>query len=57
MEEDGKHVCQSLRDIKDKRSKELVKLKIQQLLFEAPFGINSQDTACNISRSGDSSYQ
>ena len=25
MEEDGKHVCQSLRDIKDKRSKELVK--------------------------------
>ena len=62
MEEDGdiifgKHVCQSLKDIKDKRSKELVKLKIQQLLFEAQFGNNSQDTACNISCSWDSPYQ
>lgn len=37
----GKHVCQSLKDIKDKRSKELVKLKIQQLLFEAQFGNNN----------------
>ena len=40
MEEDGdiifgKHVCQSLKDIKDKRSKELVKLlRIQQLLLK-----------------------
>ena len=54
MEEDGdiifgQHACQSLKDIKDKRSKELVKLRIQQLLFEAQFGTNSQDTACNIS--------
>ena len=62
MEEDGdiifgKHVCQSLKDIKDKRSKELVKLKIQQLLFEAQFGNNSQGTACNISCSWDSPYQ
>ena len=62
MEEDGdiifgKHVCQSLKDIKDKRSKELVKLRIQQLLFEAQFGNNSQDTACNISCSWDSPYQ
>ena len=54
MEEDGdiifgKHVCQTLKEIKDKRSKELVKLRIQQLLFEAQFGNNPQDTACNIS--------
>ena len=53
----GKRVCQSLKDIKDKRNKELVKLKIQQLLFEALFGNNSQDTACNISCSWDSPHQ
>ena len=41
----GKHVCQSLKDIKDKRSKELVKLKIQQLLFEAQFGNNNSQQA------------
>ena len=45
----GKHVCQSLKDIKDKRSKELVKLKIQHLLFEAQYGdiCNSQQEAAN----------
>lgn len=43
----GKHVCQSLKDITDKRSKELVKLKVQQLLFEAQLGNNSHDTTCS----------
>ena len=45
----GKHVCQTLKEIKDKRCKELVKLRIQQLLFEAQSGNNPQGTACNIS--------
>ena len=29
----GKHVCHSLREIKDKQKKELLRLKIQQLLY------------------------
>ena len=48
VEEDGDTVFgKSLKDITDKRSKELVKLKIQQLLFEAQFGNNSHDTTCS----------
>jgi hypothetical protein len=39
----GKHVCHTLKDIKNKKSKEMVKLKIQQLLFEAQFfDVNAQ---------------
>ena len=38
----GKHVCHSLRDIKDKQKKELVKLKIQQLLYQCQFSNMSQ---------------
>ena len=42
MEEDGdvifgKHVCHSLKEIKNRRTKEFVKLKIQQLLLDAEF--------------------
>jgi hypothetical protein len=33
----GKHVCQSLKEIKNMRSKEVAKLRIQQLLFDAQF--------------------
>ena len=33
----GKHVCHSLKEIKNRRTKEFVKLKIQQLLFDAEF--------------------
>lgn len=47
----------SLLKDKDKRSKELVKSRIQQLLFEAQFGNNPLDTACSISYSWDSPYQ
>ena len=33
----GMHVAYSLRQIEDRRTKELVKLKIQQLFFNAEF--------------------
>ena len=38
----GRHVAHSLRNIEDRRSKELLKLKIQQLLFNAEFGGQDQ---------------
>lgn len=31
----GKNVCKTLKDMQDKRTKDMVKLKIQQVLFEA----------------------
>lgn len=50
-EEDGdsifaKHVCYTLKEIKNKQAKEMVKLQIQQLLFDAQFS-NSQATQSN----------
>ena len=38
----GKHVCHSLREIKDKQKKELLKLKIQQLLYHCQVSSMSQ---------------
>lgn len=39
----GKHVCHSLRDIKDKQKKEPLKLKIQELLYQTQFSNRSQN--------------
>ena len=35
----GQHVAASLRNIKDNKCKEYVKVKIQQIIFEAQFGM------------------
>lgn len=35
----GKHVAKSLKAITDKRSRELAKIKIQQVLFDVEFGV------------------
>ena len=40
----GRHVAKSLRAITDKRSRELEKMKIQQLLFDAEFGVFTQQS-------------
>ena len=63
LEEDGdlifgKHVSHSLRDIKDKQKKELVKLKIQQLLYEAQFSNTRlhQENNMSLSNSWENTY-
>ena len=35
----GRHVAKSLKAITDKRSRELAKIKIQQILFDVEFGV------------------
>ena len=36
----GRHVAKSLKAITDKRSRELAKIKIQQVLFDVEFGVS-----------------
>ena len=48
----GRHVAESLKSITEQRSREVAKLKIQQLLFEAQFGgvqhgFNEQPNPCS----------
>ena len=47
----GRHVAKSLKTITDKRTRELAKMKIQQVLFDAEFGVMDQQsmTQCNCS--------
>ena len=44
----GRHVANQLRDIEDKRTRDYVKLEIQQLLHESQYGGLSMSYKLNI---------